>query len=161
MAFRRRTYSGAQTTVQKAKIFWDAGRSKYLIAAPFGADAFKNDIQIICSTAFWCGKQEPYWAIDECDLASAKVCVASYWPDFEFIEKPTRQQQNGGGGAVSTAANLAAIEMFRLAGYDTSRQVYSMLIKKYHPDTNPDPKAHAVAAQITVAWRKIKSELGW
>lgn len=165
MTFRKRTQTGATTSTQKAKIFWDATRSKYLIATPFGAEAFRNDIQICCPSSFWCGKTEPYWAIDEAELNDAKTCVAGYWPDYDFIPKPEpRQEKSNGSGGFSSSSNSAAIDMFRAAGYETSKKVYSMLIVQFKDAfNNPNASRESTekAQAITAGWRQIKKELGW
>lgn len=161
MSYYNRRYSQRKTTTQSSKpiIFYDSSRHGYVIKAFFDGAA-KNSLMVTCPSAVYLGKEEQAWAIDESDLESAKVVVEAHFGEFEFIDKP---EENGNGISIGDAstAGKAALTMFQIGGYQAARKVYSLLIREYHPDVNPDPEANAKAQEITLAWKNLKKELGW
>jgi len=152
---KSRPRTGA-TTSKKPIIFWDAGRSKYVIKAPY-SEKFKNDLLAVCNSAIYLGKGEQAFSVVEEDLPAAKITLKALFGDYDFIEKPSSE----GAMIHSNGTQGAALRLLTIDGYEGAKRCYTMLIKSYHPDVNSSPEATTKAAEITTAWRDLKREMGW
>ena len=144
---------------QELKIFWAPEYNMYACKTPPGGEKLQFDFRLIDHSRW-----EPtnkVWLVPEAALADAIAVLMDNWPDRtpEIMEKP---DSNAAIDSLAvTDAATAALKMFQIGGYDNAKKVYSMLVKNYHPDINPDPTAHAKAAEITTAWKTLKNCLGW
>jgi hypothetical protein len=142
------------------RIFWAPEFNAYGVKTPDGGATFSQDMRLIDNVK-WEASPNNIWLVPESKLSEAIAVVTMHFEGYtpEITEKPNT---NGVLQDINvTDAATAALKMFQIGGYDNAKRVYSMLVKAYHPDVNPDPNAHNIAAEITTAWRTLKNALGW
>jgi hypothetical protein len=163
MARRRRQHTKTRPTM-----FWDHASKAYALKVDDNDEFFK-EINFLCNTPpKYSGDPMKVWFIDEEDVEAVKTAVAAYFPaedygPLDFIPKPDRshQRQRAADRTAANGAGKSALTMFEIGGYQSARKVYSLLINEFHPDRNKSPEANAKAAEITLAWRELKSHFGW
>jgi hypothetical protein len=152
----------------KPRMWWDPQRKIYFIKTSFNQD-FVADLKLYTDISpRWDGELK-LWIVDEADEETAIGCIQKHFPgEMEFIKKP---DETAAAAAVLqgklTGAAGAALTMFMHAGKDSAKDVYSILCKRHHSDLHPDwtpeekAKHDPICAAITVAYRELKSHMGW
>lgn len=162
-----RGYSSGFSTTTKTdeaavRIFWAPEFNAYAVKTPDGGATFSQDMRLI-DNARWEASPLKLWIVPESKLEEALAVVTMHFEGYtpEITPKPESSTNGVMGEINATDAATAALKMFQIGGYDNAKKCYSLLIKQYHPDYNPSPEAKDKAAEITVAWKILKTSLGW
>ena len=149
----------------RPQIFWDPSSKKYILKCDYST-AFQQDFRTYTDHPPTFNGGSKTWSFDERDIAVVLQTVEQHFPaasygKCDFIPKPPERRQVINGK--QTPAGTAALRMFEVAGVEAAKQVYSMLIKRYHPDLNPEQSQEDKdkAAEITTNWRALKQHLNW
>jgi hypothetical protein len=131
------------------------------------------DLKLFCdATPRWDGTLH-LWLIDQVDEEAAIGCIQKHFPsatygEMEFVKKPDESaQQAAAMRSMATGAAAAALTMFTVAGKQSAKDVYSILVKRHHSDLHPEwtPAEKAehdpICAAITTSWRELKAHMGW
>jgi len=134
----------------------------YAARCPDGGEKLRQNMHLI-DLSKW-DPSNKLWLVPENALEDLiAVLIDSFSPRIPTVDKKpdaTAHQVM----ADLNEGTAAIIDMFRAAGYDESKKMYSMLVKQFErawKDVDCPQDIKDKAALVTRGWREVKRGCGW